>query len=52
MKRKTAKNKAREVNQEKHDQLELNMILARLKLPENKRTGFLRKRLPNGGSFL
>ena len=35
-----------------HNQLELNMILARLALPEEKRTGFLRRRLPNGGSFL
>jgi hypothetical protein len=33
-------------------QLELSMILARLALPMEKRTGFLRRRLPNGGSCL
>jgi hypothetical protein len=32
--------------------LELSMIIARLALPMEKRTGFLRRRLPNGGSSL
>jgi hypothetical protein len=32
--------------------MEIAMITARLALPMEKRTGFLRKRLPNGGSCL
>ena len=32
--------------------MEENMIRARLSLPPNKRTGFLRKRLKNGGNFI
>ena len=35
-----------------HSDMEENMIRARLALPANKRTGFLRKRLKNGGSFI
>jgi hypothetical protein len=35
-----------------YSKLELSMILARLALPMEKRTGFLRRRLPNGGSCL
>ncbi|MFZ2657175.1 MAG: hypothetical protein WAX69_19730 [Victivallales bacterium] len=32
--------------------MELSMIMARLSLPMEKRTGFLRRRLPGGGSCL
>ena len=35
-----------------YSRLEMDMILARLALPMEKRTGFLRRRLPNGGSCL
>jgi len=35
-----------------HEQMEIKMIFSRLSLPMNKRTGFLRKRMPNGGSSL
>jgi hypothetical protein len=35
-----------------YSQMELSMIIARLALPMEKRTGFLRRRLPNGGSSL
>jgi len=34
------------------ERLEEDMIKARLALPPNKRTGFLRRRLPNEGSAL
>jgi len=32
--------------------MELSMIMSRIALPIEKRTGFLRRRLPNGGSCL
>ena len=36
-----------------HEKMEIKMILSRLALPMNKRTGFLRKRIiHNGGSSL
>ena len=35
-----------------HEKMEIKMILSRLAKPMNKRTGFLRKRMPNGGSGL
>ena len=34
------------------ERMEINMIKARLALPPQKRTGFLRRRLSNGGSVL
>ena len=34
------------------ERMEINMIKARLALPPQKRTGFLRRRLSNGGSAL
>ena len=35
-----------------HEKMEIKMILSRLNQPMNKRTGFLRKKMPNGGSGL
>ena len=35
-----------------HEKMEIKMILSRLALPMNKRTGFLRKRIHNGGTSL
>ncbi len=51
------KNPSSSKNQERnlkdlHEEMEIKMILSRLALPMNKRTGFLRKRMPNGGSCL
>ena len=53
MKKRSAKPKANgERPADGHRQLELAMIRARLALPPEKRTGFLRRRLPQGGTSL
>ena len=44
--------KIKDIVRPDYSQLELTMILSRLALPMEKRTGFLRRRLPNGGSCL
>ena len=51
-KNKRQKTKEKKRKKYDHSQLELNMIRAQLALPKHKRTNFLRKKLPNGGSFL
>ena len=46
------KEKPKAIVKPDYSQMELSMILARLALPMEKRTVFLRRRLPNGGSCL
>lgn len=48
-----SRTKNQEINlKDLHEKMEIKMILSRLAMPINKRTGFLRKKMVNGGSGL